>query len=453
MSTQGLSKHALRMRRTLLILGGACILSGVGWGTAFGMGGAWAMVVVELGLVLVGVTAIVLVRRGRQRLAAGLMISSLAAWLMVLCLALDIPTPAAPRASHHYFLIMGMTAFLMFRGEKPWIRHGVPLASFAAYFLFASTYWVWNTPYAMPYRIPEEMRATATWATNAVAFGVMYAMLWVMQADLKEQHALLSELRKALAERQLALHYQPQVDADGRVVGAEALLRWQHPQLGRVSPVDFIPVAEQSGLILPVGHWVLGTACAQLVQWAERPQTAHLVLAVNVSAQQFHQPDFVAQVMSVLERSGARASRLKLELTESMLVNDMDDIIAKMTLLKSHGVGLSLDDFGTGYSSLSYLKKLPVDQLKVDKSFVDEVLTSARGAAIVRTVVGLAQSMGLSVIAEGVETEAQRVFLAGLGCPAYQGYLACPPVPIERFEAFLLLHEATRVAVPAVASA
>jgi EAL domain-containing protein (putative c-di-GMP-specific phosphodiesterase class I) len=430
------SKHALRMRRTVALLSIATACAGVFWTIYFALRSNWVLVELEILLALVAATSLWLVRTGRHRAAVLLLVASLAVWLSVLCLVLDVPSPQAPRSSHHYFLVMGMGTFLMFRGESAWLRHGIPLACFAAYFGFASSNWGLVTPYAMP----DEVRIPGTWISNALALAVVYGLLFVMQSDMKALHTLEADLRKALGRNQFALHYQPQIGADGRIVGAEALLRWDHPVLGRVSPADFIPVAEQSGFILPLGHWVLGTACAQLVAWAQRPETAELVLAVNVSAQQFRQPDYVAQVRSVLQRSGARASQLKLELTESMLVNDVDDIITKMSALKAWGVRLSLDDFGTGYSSLSYLKKLPLDQLKIDQSFVRDVLTDPQDAAIARTVVSLGQSMGLDVIAEGVETEGQRAFLQDIGCLSYQGYLVSPALPIAEFDAFHSAH-------------
>ena len=220
-------------------------------------------------------------------------------------------------------------------------------------------------------------------------------------------------------------------------MGAEALVRWQHPQRGLVSPAEFIPVAEASGLIVPLGVWILRTACLQLVEWARDPQTAHWTLAVNVSARQFRHSHFVDEVLGVLEETGANPHRLKLELTETLLLDDVEDTILRMDTLRASGLGVSLDDFGTGYSSLSYLKRLPLDQLKIDQSFVRDVLTDPNDAAIARTVVALATSLGLRVIAEGVETEAQREFLARNHCHAWQGYLLSPPVPVAEFEALV----------------
>jgi diguanylate cyclase (GGDEF)-like protein/PAS domain S-box-containing protein len=257
-----------------------------------------------------------------------------------------------------------------------------------------------------------------------------------MQSVLAERVALEKELRTALECQDFVLHYQPQVDARGAMLGVEALVRWQHPQRGMVSPADFIPLAEDTGLILPLGRWVLETACRQLSAWALRPDRHHLTMAVNVSARQFHHAGFVEQVLGVLEQTGAPAQRLKLELTESLLITNVEDVVTKMGALKARGVCFSLDDFGTGYSSLAYLKRLPLDQLKIDQGFVRHVLTEANDAAIARMVITLSESLGLDVIAEGVEHVEQRDFLARHGCHAYQGYFFSRPLPIAALEAY-----------------
>jgi diguanylate cyclase (GGDEF)-like protein/PAS domain S-box-containing protein len=245
----------------------------------------------------------------------------------------------------------------------------------------------------------------------------------LMQAALDATAMLESDLRFAVAREELELHYQPVVDAGGRPTGAEALLRWRHPRRGLVPPAEFIPQAEKSGLIIDIGDWVLATACRQLVQWQEQPCTRGLTVAVNVSARQFRQPDFAEHVLQIVAGTGADPRLLKLELTESMLLADVDDIIAKMARLKACGVGFSLDDFGTGYSSLSYLQRLPIEQLKIDRSFVRDMLRAPHAATIVRSIVTLAHGMGLCVVAEGVETPAQRDALCQIGCDGLQGYL------------------------------
>ena len=258
-----------------------------------------------------------------------------------------------------------------------------------------------------------------------------------MQALAVSNAALNSDLRRGLRDGEFELYYQPQVGRGGRMFGVEALLRWQHPERGLVTPDLFIPQAEESGLIMPLGEWALRAACQQLAIWGERPETAYLSIAVNVSMRQFRHPEFVDQVLAMIADTGIRANRLKLELTESLLATGLEVTIAKMGRLKALGVTLSIDDFGMGYSALSYLKYLPLDQLKIDRAFVKDVLTDPNDAAIARTIIGLAQSLGLSVVAEGVETDEQRAFLAKHGCDCYQGWLFCKALPIDKLEEFM----------------
>ena len=255
-----------------------------------------------------------------------------------------------------------------------------------------------------------------------------------MQIAASHRAALEADLRRGLHDKELVLFYQPIVDGKGRLQGAEALVRWRHPRRGMVSPAEFIPLAEQTGLILPLGQWVLEAACAQLVAWSRSVLTRDFFLSVNVSVRQFRQPDFVECVLGALDATGANPERLKLELTESLLMADVEDIIARMEHLRRYGVGFSLDDFGTGYSSLSYLKRLPLDQLKIDQGFVRDLQTDPNDAAIVRTILALADSLDLDVVAEGVETTGQLDFLQRHGCNAFQGYLFGRPMPAEMLE-------------------
>jgi len=259
-----------------------------------------------------------------------------------------------------------------------------------------------------------------------------------LQAAVNARAAMEVDLRQAVKANQFLLYYQAQVER-GRVTGVEALIRWNHPTRGLVMPNDFIPLAEESRLILPMGEWILETACAQIAAWARQKQTARLIVAVNISALQFRQPEFVEQVLSVLARTGASPKNLRLELTESILVENIEEVIAKMTQLRLHGLRFSLDDFGTGYSSLAYLKRLPLDCLKIDRSFVRDILIDSSSGAIAQTIISLGRAMAMSVIAEGVETEEQRSSLAALGCHAFQGFLFSRPVPLEQFESMLRL--------------
>lgn len=254
-----------------------------------------------------------------------------------------------------------------------------------------------------------------------------------LQVAVKARASMENDLHLAISGHQFLLYYQAQMDR-GLLVGAEALLRWKHPKRGLVFPDEFIPIAEESGLIVPLGNWVLETACRQIAAWANQEEMASISVAVNISAYQFRQRNFVDQVLAALKISGANPRNLKLELTESILVHDVEDVIAKMTTLRSHGVKFSVDDFGTGYSSLTYLKRLPLDQLKIDRSFTRDILIDGGTGAIAQSIISLSEAMGFSVMAEGVETEEQRQSLARMGCHSFQGYLFSRPVPLEDFQ-------------------
>jgi len=261
-----------------------------------------------------------------------------------------------------------------------------------------------------------------------------------IQQRLEERAFMELELRQAAERDELVLYYQPQVGNNDKVDGAEVLLRWQHPQRGLIPPMDFIPLAEETGLIIGIGQWVLEQACAQLAQWQQDPALAELSLAVNVSARQFSEAGFVQQVADILHATGANPHRLKLELTESTLLHNMEDTIARMQELQQLGVQFSLDDFGTGYASLQYLQRLPLDQLKIDRSFVQGLLSGDSDPAIVRAIIAMGQALHLEVIAEGVEERSQQQNLALLGCRHYQGYLFSAPVPLAHFEQWCLQH-------------
>jgi predicted signal transduction protein with EAL and GGDEF domain len=259
----------------------------------------------------------------------------------------------------------------------------------------------------------------------------------LMQKSVESRAAIEADLQHAVPDNQLHMYYQIQMDNESRPIGAEALIRWAHPIRGIVSPAEFIPIAEESSLILVIGKWVLNSACRQLSRWAKNPKASNIDLAINVSAQQFSHHTFVDEVALALRLNQVNPARLKLELTEGVVLTDVSDVISKMYALRALGVKLSLDDFGTGYSSLSYLKKLPLDQIKIDQSFVRDITSDLNDAVMVKTIIGLARNFRLNVIAEGVETQDQLNFLKENGCMAYQGYLFSKPVPIEEFEALL----------------
>lgn len=258
-----------------------------------------------------------------------------------------------------------------------------------------------------------------------------------MQEALETRFTLQSYLPIAIAEQQFSLHYQIQVDRDNRIFGAETLLRWYHPIKGQIPPAAFIPLAEESGLILQIGKYVLETACKQLKNWETDAKMKHLLLAVNVSGYQLKQPDFVDQVNAILKQTRVNPTKLKLEVTESMVVDDVPETIEKMQILRAAGVRFSMDDFGTGYSSLASLKRLPIQQLKIDKSFVRDIVINPNDAIIVKTIIAMGIILGFNVIAEGVETETQLEMLKQYDCPAFQGYLFSQPLPIDEFHALI----------------
>jgi diguanylate cyclase (GGDEF)-like protein/PAS domain S-box-containing protein len=258
-----------------------------------------------------------------------------------------------------------------------------------------------------------------------------------LQAVVSAHAAMEEALRRAIKNNEFELYYQPQLER-GRLISAEALLRWNHPTLGILLPGSFIPLAEETRLIVPLGNWVLESACGQIAAWSDRPRTANLTLAVNISAVQLRKQEFVDSVLAALDRTGANPRNLRLEITESMLVTDVEEVIAKMNLLKSHGLGFSLDDFGTGYSSLSYLRRLPVDQLKIDRSFVRDINMDPASRVIAETIISLSKAMDLPVMAEGVETLEQKTLLEGLGCHSFQGYLFSEPLRLHEFEQFIV---------------
>ena len=433
--------HLRRVRRMLVHGSATAAGLSLAWGVYFGLHGNWLVVSLDIIALALSMLDIVLVRRGRLRLASHLFVAVIYALLVVTALMIDIPNAAVPRTMHLFLLPLAACACLLVRNEPAWLRHGIPGVCLATFVLLAGT--SWHVPNS--FALPDSIRAVGMWIDIVFAMTTLYGSVLVILAEVAERNGVELELRNALIRGELLLHYQPQVAGDGKVIGAEALVRWKHPVRGLVPPNDFIPLAEASGLMIPIGDWVLRSACVQLARWQANPASAHVTLAVNVSASQFAESNFVRRVVDIVRETGVRISLLKLELTESMLAEDIDDVVRKMSELKSHGVRFSLDDFGTGFSSLNYLRQLPIDQLKIDQSFVRNILRSSEDATIAKTVVALGQSLGLDVIAEGVETSEHRRFLADMGCTSYQGYFFARPLTSVDFDAFVAKADAAAV--------
>lgn len=402
---------------------------GVFWTVWLWFEGRFLLMTVNLAYIGAGLYLWLRIRTGRFYLAAMAVQLFLCAVIVQICLIYDIPNDAAPRVTHIYFLSLAFLSYVTFRRVNLPMTYIAVAAYLAGFVIFSSG----NLALSFAEPLPDHVRVPGAWIHSIVATGIMCACVYIMQSDFSTRSDLSRQLATALADHQFELYFQPQVDHHGTVLGAEALLRWRHPRRGYVSPGEFIAAAEQIGMMRPIGKWVLEDACRQLALWQGNPTTDGLKLAVNVSPQQFRDGSFVDQVIDVVGRHRVDPKLLELELTEGIVVGDVDDIIDKMNRLAKFGVSLSLDDFGTGYSSLRYLKRMPFRQVKVDQSFIRDMLNDERDATIVKGIVQLGRELHLSIIAEGVETQEQRDFLLSLGCTEFQGYLFGQPMPADRF--------------------
>lgn len=423
-------RRGRRILRMLLAVGAIMLVLGLAWSAFFAWREAWAAAAVELALAVLGLSLIATTRCGRTRMASWLAFTGLFLFVCVFALVLDAPTAAVPRTTHLFLLVEAACVHYLLRGEKPWLRYGAMAVLLSAFVWFAAT------PAGVPHRhaIADGIRSTAIWVNLVTVALSLLVVLRLAESDIDEHRILHRGLRDALSNRRFELFYQPQVDAGGRVVGAEALLRWRDPARGLVAPAGFIQAAEETGFILPLGQWALAAACQRLRAWQDSPSLRHLRLSVNVSALQLRQPDFVEQVLDALARSGADARQLTLELTESMLLRDVEDAAAKMRALHAAGVRLSLDDFGMGYSSLSYLRQMPFGELKIDRAFTAEIARDAHAATITRNMLQLGRDLGIEVVAEGVEQAEQAALLRQQGCGLFQGHLFGRAVAAARFE-------------------
>jgi EAL domain-containing protein (putative c-di-GMP-specific phosphodiesterase class I) len=418
-------RHNRRVRNLILIGGTVVTTVSALWVAASLTAYVSASDVIAILTFMLGLSMVALALANRIRAGALLMAHGLflTVFLSALC---EGPPPGIPHSLHLNLLPVLAATYLVFRREGIYLRGILPCLGLASFLGFS----LGMIPYLRVEALSGSSGMFGVFANHITGTVATCAVVMMMQADVDARRALEGDIRRAIARGEFQLHYQPQVDRHGRITGVEALLRWQHPKRGMVPPGAFIPLSEETGLIIPIGEWVLRTAAAQLQAWAGSPETQHLTIAVNVSATQFRQPDFVEQVRRIVALSGARPQALKLELTESALADDMEIVLGKMQALKDLGIAWSLDDFGTGYSSLSSLKNLPFEQVKIDQSFVRDLLADRRNMAIVETILRLSDSLGLAVIAEGVETEAQRAALEKAGCSHFQGYLFGRPVPV-----------------------
>lgn len=399
------------------------------WAPVFIWTHHWLLLMADMVLAGLALTGLLLIASGRIKFA--LIVVPLALAIFVICYALTFDSPSAdiPRITHLYLLVVAILCYFNFLRSKSNYQLFLTAACLGAFVVLSCT------PYAFPFAqtISHDIRSSGIWVNGVMATGMMWGGIYTIQREFTRPKGLALELRNAVFNNEMQLYFQPQVNHAGVIHGAEALLRWQHPHRGQIPPNDFIPLAEQAGLMPLLGGWVIQEACRTLAQWSHDPVLSKLTLAVNVSASQFQVEDFESSVKELISLHRINPARLKLELTESVIVHDLAPTVAKIESLRATGITFALDDFGTGYSSLSYLRKLPFDQIKIDRSFVQESQECDRAAALIRSIIKLGVDLGFVVLAEGIETMAQRDFLIDCGCHEFQGYLFGRPMPADAF--------------------
>ncbi|SMC81821.1 EAL domain-containing protein [Rhizobium sp. RU36D] len=423
----------------------AVVFVGVLWGAIFAANQWWLLAAVELVFAAIGLVSWLLIRAGHLNAALVCTEVALLAFAIGFCLLFDVPSPGYPRVSHLFLPVLAILAYINYLRRKSNIQLAVIAGCLAAFVTFSSA----DLHFSFAEPIPDDIRVMGTWINSVLAVLMMCGGVVAMERELQRHKGMERQLRGAIRRNELELFYQPQLNRAGQVVGAEALLRWKHPQRGYIPPGEFITAAEDCGLMPLLGDWVLAEACRTLSSWSKDPVLARLTLAVNVSAVQFGVEKFDQSVLEMVYSHGIDPTRLKLELTESVVVSGMTSVVARMNVLRATGITFALDDFGTGYSSLSYLRSLPIRQLKIDRSFVEEALASAQGAALIKSIVQMGIELDLVVLAEGVETSAQHNFLMEIGCHEFQGYHFGRPVPLATFEDYAqaMAHRAALVSL------
>lgn len=406
---------------------------GVIWAIAFAITEHWQPAASLLMLACAVFPCWLVARRGHFSFA--LLLTQLACLIFVIAFSLvfDVPNAQTPRTTHIYLLVIALVGYINLQREPSWQQRSLIAVCVAAFMILSTT----SLTYTVADPIPDAFHEVRAWINAILATGILCGGVVAMNAEFSKTQAS-RELGAALWSNQFELFYQAQVDAQGKLVGAEALLRWNHPKRGYISPAEFIPMAETSGFMPRLGGWVVQEACRTLSAWRDSPGMNEVVLAINVSAAQFVMPEFVELVRKTAKNHGVSPAMLKLELTESVFVTDIDDVVVKMKALTEAGFAIALDDFGTGYSSLSYLRQLPLAQLKIDRSFVRGITDNPRAAAVTRNIVQMGHDLNLEILAEGIETPDQLQMMHSYGCAAFQGFLFAKPLPLPEFEIYAL---------------
>lgn len=403
---------------------------GLGWLLVFILVGYWSLAFALLGLGVAILPCWLLARRGN--FSAGLLAAQLVCLLFVCLFSLlfDIPNKEVLRTTHLYLLVIALVGYINYQRTPSRQQAGMIIASLLMFVVFCSSRLAF--PFAIP--MPTAFREISSWVNAMMVTVMLGGGMAALQADFSRQTDIGRQLRRALKQNEFVLYYQLQVSADGGFTGAEALLRWQHPEKGLLSPDFFLPDAQRAGLMPLIGEWVLREACFRLTQWQSRPEMARLTLAVNFTADHILETDFTENVIETVVSAGVNPSQLKFELTESVFATDMPVVVTTMETLAASGFRFALDDFGTGFSSLSYLRQLPLEQIKIDRSFVKAVLGGEKGRVIARNIIRMGRELQLQVLAEGIEEEAQWLIMKTLGCDAFQGYYFARPLSAPDFE-------------------
>lgn len=365
-------------------------------------------------------------------MSLGMLLAQVACLLFIFYFSIyfDVPSEEVPRVSHLYLLIIALAGYGNFQRDRSQMQLAIIFLSLAGFAVFSSTSMSFD--FALP--LPDSVRSITAWIHVSFLAALLCVGVILLQEGMTVDSKLRRELRSAIPRQQFELFFQPQVNREGRLIGAEALIRWKHPKRGYIQPGHFIPTAERAGLMADLGNWVIENAVKTLADWTTHESTRDLVIAVNISADHFLKQDFVSRLIDTLNAHHVSPSRLKLELTESVFVTEVDELIGKMKVLQHHGISIALDDFGTGYSSLSYLRRLPLQQLKIDRSFVRAIAEGSRGASLVTRISQMGQDLGLEMLAEGIENDEQFQFMLSCGCQSFQGYYFGRPVALETFE-------------------
>lgn len=424
------SDKAVKVFKIVRVSGINCALLGGAWCAYYAIMGRFDLSMLFVSLSAIGLACMQMVRQADLRRAP---VVAHGLFLIVALIALiDSPTAEVPRSVHLFFLPLAVGSSFVFGAERPYMGNGFPVLCLVAFGWFAFAGPSGVDPALSP---PASVRQMGAAANVATATALLGAILGIYRKDLMSRIPLARDLGIAISRNQLRVYYQPQVDADGKIFGAEALVRWQHPERGLLTPEKFIPLAEESGLIGELGNWMLAQSCRQLKKWEDDPQLSRVRISVNVSAHQLAGGDFNAIVRETLAQTGASPQRLMLELTESALASDLASVRSAMENVRSQGVEWALDDFGTGFSSLSVLRSLPLSKIKIDKQFVHDASRSESGKQLLVKILEIASVMQMTALAEGIEDEAQQAMLIGMGCPQFQGYLFGRPQTLDQFEA------------------